>query len=471
MPIPNKLPLPQKDALVDALLRCPRMQSPEGRKLVLGDLRDQDIKSINEIDAAGDNKTHIHNIVNTLAKSGDLEGLINRVLYYDGEKKDATQLIRIRLEIGQELFESSDIEKLWKLAKRVNLPASQWQSAFREWSRELAIKQQDDVQDPYNMLLVLASFGRQKLGFPYPALAFLERIAASAPPTVGRELREISEKVAAERDITEILNDFRAGRAWQSLTGTTTLVFEMRPKAEGLALRASLLIPNGTWTVLLTEDTPVSETIAREYFRKLVMRAEQESNQLLIEVVVPREMLCWSVDRWNICVGDYEVPVGGQYPLVVRWLDRLRVQMLEPRWRQKWETVKFHSGQPLWVDSADQFQPRQLLAILGKSPDQGAFVSFAFAPPEKTDGQVDSLSVALNGGTPVALWWRKCDPDPAKAKAELQKVLKHRTLHDLPYVLKEVRNMAEQENDPNHAGYRIALLFDDFDHRPPQLGD
>jgi hypothetical protein len=111
-----------------------------------------------------------------------------------------------------------------------------------------------------------------------------------------------------------------------------------------------------------------------------------------------------------------------------------------------------------------------LLAILAQSPDQGAFVSFAFTPPEKTAPQADSLSIALSGGTPVALWWRKCDADPAKAKAELQQVLTHKTLHDLPYLLKAIRNKAEQENDPNHAGCRIALLFDNFDHRPAQLG-
>jgi hypothetical protein len=334
----------------------------------------------------------------------------------------------------------------------------------------LTIKQQDQVQHPYEMLLVLASFGQQKLGFPYPALAFLERIAGSVAANVAHDLREVSEKVAAEHDITRALSDLRAGRAWQSLTGTATLVFEMRPKADGFMLRASLLFPDGRCAVLPTEDSPVSETVARERFRDLVMHAEQESTELLIEVVLPREMLCCSVDRWEIDVGGYEAPVGGQYPVVVRWLERLRDKKFEPRWRQKWAAVKSHSGQPLWVTSADQFQPRQLLAILGESPDQGAFVSFAFTPPEKTGTHGDSLSIALSGGTPIALWWRKCDPDPAKAQAELQQVLTHRTLHDLPYLLKAIRNKAEQENDPNHAGCRIALLFDNFDHRPAQLG-
>jgi hypothetical protein len=244
----------------------------------------------------------------------------------------------------------------------------------------------------------------------------------------------------------------------------------MRPKAEGFILGAYLFFPDGRCTVLQTEDNPVPEAAARERFLDLVKRAEEESTELLIEVALPREMLCCSVDRWEIEVGEYKVPVGGQYPVVVRWLERIRERKFECKWRQKWAAVKSHSGKPLWVRRADEFQPKQLLAILGESPDQGVFVTFAFTPPEKKGSQDDSLSIALSGGTPVALWWRKCDPDPAKAQAELQQLLTHKTLHDLPYLLRAIRNKAEQEDDPNHAGCRVALLFDNFDHRPARLG-
>jgi hypothetical protein len=180
-------------------------------------------------------------------------------------------------------------------------------------------------------------------------------------------------------------------------------------------------------------------------------------------------MLCFPVDRWEITVGKYPVPVGAQYPVVLRWLDRLRDKALEPRWVKKWQCVKSHPGQPLWLTRTDEFKPSQLLAKLGEAPATGAFISFAFTPLSDVAVERDALAVALDGGTPVAVWWRECDPDPMKAQQELQTLLKLQRLVDLPTVLKAIRNQAEQVMDPRHPGYRLALLFDNPDHRPPSL--
>jgi hypothetical protein len=87
MPIPNRLLLPERDALLEALLECSRMQSVKGRELILNDLRTQGVKAVDEVNAALDNKTHTLNIIDALAKEGDLGAFMDRVLYYDGEKK------------------------------------------------------------------------------------------------------------------------------------------------------------------------------------------------------------------------------------------------------------------------------------------------------------------------------------------------------------------------------------------------
>ena len=189
----------------------------------------------------------------------------------------------------------------------------------------------------------------------------------------------------------------------------------------------------------------------------------------MIEIALSREMLCSPVDRWEIAVGKYPVPVGAQYPVVLRWLDRFRNKALEPRWVKKWQSVKSHPGQPLWLTRTDEYKPRQLLAILGQAPAMGAFISFAFTPVSGADAERDTLAVALDGGTPVAVWWRECDPDPVKAQQELQTLLKLQRLVDLPTVLKAIRYEAELADDPKHPGCRIALLFDNPDHRPPSL--
>src|ERR1700693_2778584 len=177
MPIPNRLQLSERDALLEALLECSRMQSVSGRELILNDLRMRGVRAVDEVDAAPDNKTHALNIINALAKEGDLGAFMDRVLHYDGEKKEAVRLIRVKREIEQTLFEPAVLKPLRALMERVTLPTSDLARTFLECSRELTIKRQDQVHDPYEMLLVLASFARQELGFPYPALVFLEKIA------------------------------------------------------------------------------------------------------------------------------------------------------------------------------------------------------------------------------------------------------------------------------------------------------
>jgi len=184
---------------------------------------------------------------------------------------------------------------------------------------------------------------------------------------------------------------------------------------------------------------------------------------------VAREMLCLPLERWEIDVGGFNAAVGVHYPVVLRWLERLRDQRFRPRWSAKWQAAKNYQGAPLWLRSTSQFRPTQLLAMLDQAPDAGIFVSFAFPPSSAAEKQGDALSVALSGGTPVAVWWRECDPNPDVAQAELQALLTQQQLGDLPNLLRTLRNQAEQQQDPKHPGYRIALLFDNHDHQPPLL--
>jgi hypothetical protein len=277
------------------------------------------------------------------------------------------------------------------------------------------------------------------------------------------------DSTAAQRNVTGCIRDYRTGKAWQSKSGSSTLIVEMKPKAGGFALRATLLDPNGHWTPLATEDTPISELAAREKFRELVSEADRRSGDLMIEMAVSREMLCWPLDRWEVDRGGFSVLVGAHYPMVLRWLDRMRDERLGKQWSLKWESVKSYAGGPLWLCRSDEYQPGQLLAILGSTSEAGTFVSFAFPPSRAREAYGDPLSVTLSGGTPVAIWWRECDADPELAKTELKRLLTHKNLEELPELIRTVRNGAAQILDAKHPGCRIALLFDNHDHRPPHL--
>jgi hypothetical protein len=460
---------PAEQDLADALIDCPVMRTPSSRQIVLGQLVELGIQTAKSIPPIPDRRIHVEVIVSVLSRSGDRGALIDKVVSCEEPGKHIDRLMRVRLEIEQQLFDHASVVQLRELLGPLQLPQSDVLRAFRECAGNLTIAPSQEVGEPHSILMTLAGFPYQRVGFPIPALLFAEKVANFIPPLEAAKLRKIVDRIAAQRRATEAIRDFRTGVAWRSTGGEAILVFEIKPKADGYALRASLLDADGLWTVLPTDDHPVTEKGAREKFRDLVYHAEQHSAKLIIEMVVPREMFCWPVDRWEIDVGGFDAVVGAYYPVVLRWLDRLRDERLQGRWSTKWQAVRTYRGAPLWLRSSDQFQPSQLLAMLGQAPETGTFVTFAFPPTRVAERSGDALTVALSGGTPVAVWWRECDPDPKIAQKELESLLTYDSLRELPDLLRMVRNQAEQLADPKHPGCRLALLFDNHDHRPPQL--
>jgi hypothetical protein len=459
----------QTDKLTAALLDCQLMQRVAGRQVILDDLRKSFPGVVDGIAYAADNWTHTYNIVAAFSRSGQWTSVTRRVVSHEGKTFAAKRLTSVGLEFDQGLFNSKQLERLRDLIGDIPAdPDGKVLRHFHECAQDLDTAELAGIDDPYPLLLFLATFPWKTTGFPIRALQFAEVISPLLPANTANELRQIFQQVAAEQGCSDELQQLRNSPAPGSAK-EITLVFEMKPKGDGFVLSASQLDADGRWTSLPTDDHPVSEKDARAKFRELVAYVEQQSTDLVIEIALSREMLCSPVDRWEIAVGKYPVPVGAQYPVVLRWLDRLRDKALEPHWLKKWQSVKSHPGQPLWLTRTDEYKPSQLLAKFKEAPAMGAFISFAFTPSSAVDAERDTLAVALDGGTPVAVWWRECDPDPVKAQQELQTLLKLQRLVDLPAVLMAIRNQAEQVNDPKHPGYRIALLFDNPDHRPPSL--
>jgi hypothetical protein len=461
----NQLSVLQIDGLVEALLACGVLQTLKGRQQVIGDLRE--IPGVDAIPEDSAASGHVRNIVKALDDRGQMSKLIYRVLYYEGGTKSSHELMIAFHEVQQNLFDAEILGAVRTAFANLQLPEATAKRLFSECAQGLT-SLRDTPRDSYDMALLLAGFPPQHRGFPYPAIEFIERVALSAPASAP-QLRAIADSLAGVRGIK---GQLAAGRleGWKLATGQAVLLFELNPKGNGFLVRALLWMADSLEPVTLcVQDAPVDENRAQELFRTSVAKAEQRSTNLLIQFAVKREMLCCPADQWDIDVAGYPARVGGQYPVVVRCLDRLLDTRYEPRWKEKWKAVKFYAGQPLWLHRADEFQPRTLLAKLGQNAASGTFVSFAFIPSARPLPQGDPLSVLLSGGTPIAVWWRNCDPDPVKARAELEKLLAYESLEDLPALLKRIRNQADQENDPDHPGCRLTLLFDDYDHRPNAL--
>jgi hypothetical protein len=461
----NEPPLgPAERELANALMLCPVMQSDNTRSELLGELRALRVSAVDQIIFVSNMATHVELIVAILTRSGDRGTLIVKVLERTQEETAANRLERVRLEIEQQLFDFDTVTRLRSLLEPVGVGGSAVMGAFQECARDLDQGSDPAQRSVYSLLMKLAGYGVQSKGFPIPALLFAEKVAGLLRAQVAGELKECIDIVARRRNVTKFLADFRAGKAWQSTPGFSTLVVEMKPKGRGFTMRASLLDPAGQWTPLLAEDSPISEPAARERFRKLVLEADQRPGELRIEMAVSREMFSWDVDRWKIDKGGYLVAVGAHFPVALRWLDRMRNKQFHKPWSEKWNSLDAYTQGPFWLAKADQYQPGQLLAIFD-NPVAGAYVGLAFHPAQGSD----LLSVALSGGTAVAVWCRACKRDPSLAKRELTALLKKRGPKDLPELVHTIRNKAEKLADAGHPGTRIALLFDDYTHLPPQL--
>jgi hypothetical protein len=462
---------PAEKELSHALMSCEVMQTPSRRQLLLGELRALKVRAVDQIIYVEDKTIHVELIVSALTRSGERGALMARVLARtEGEAAD--RLARVKLEIEQQLFDYATAARLRSLLDPLQLSETEVHRIFQECASSLAIGPVSERIRLHDLLVKLAGFPVQTVGFPVPALLFAEKIAdmiSQVSKQVADDLREIVDSIAAQRNVTDFIRDYRTCQAWQSTLGSSTLIVEMKPKAGGLVLRATLLDANGHWIPLATEDTPISESAAREKFREFVSEADRRSGNLMIEMAVSREMLCWPLDRWEVDRGGFPVLVGAHYPMVLRWLDRMRDKSLRKQWSLKWESVKSYAGGPLWLCRSDEYQPGQLLAILASTSQAGTFVSFAFPPSRAREAYGDPLSVTLSGGTPVAIWLRECDADPELAKSELKQLLTHERLEELPELVRSVRNGAAQVLDAKHPGCRIALLFDNHDHQPPHL--
>jgi hypothetical protein len=455
---------PAERELADALMLCPVMRADNTRSELLGELRALRVSAVDQIIFVPEMAAHVELIVAVLSRSGDRGTLIVKVLERTQAEAAANRLEQVRLEIEQQLFDFDTVTRIRSLLEPVEVGGPAVMEAFQECARDLDRGSDPAQRSVYSLLMKLAGYGKQSNGFPYPALLFAETVAGLLPGRVASELKECVDIVARRRNVTEFIADFRAGRAWQNTPGFSTLVVEIKPKGGGFTMRASLLNSVGQWTPLLAEDSPISRAAIQERFRRLVLEADQRPGELRIEMAVSREMFSWDVDRWEIDKGGYPVVVGAHFPVVLRWLDRMGNKQLHKPWSEKWKHLDRCTQGPFWLAIPDQYQPGQLLAIFD-NPVEGAYVGVAFHPAQGRD----LLSVAMSGGTAVAVWCRACKRDSSVAMQELAALLKKRVPKDLPELVHTIRNEAERLADAGHPGTRIALLYDDYTHLPPQL--
>lgn len=196
-----------------------------------------------------------------------------------------------------------------------------------------------------------------------------------------------------------------------------------------------------------------------------------------VEFHVPFELLEVPFDEWAVSGRrpGRTRPLGLLYQVVVRCPEER--QDARAAWGRKWLWLQSQGGRhPKAVRVVLDAQVNDTLGIsLGQSLEPGCVV--AGTSSQRTS---DALDAVLEGGVPVAVWWRSSDSCMGGPEGELNSLLapdEHgtpttnvmllpRRVHDLRLARAETAAGASNEPDEETGGARsrLALLWDDPDH-------
>jgi hypothetical protein len=154
-------------------------------------------------------------------------------------------------------------------------------------------------------------------------------------------------------------------------------------------------------------------------------------------------------------------PLCVRYPVAVRSQERMREESVRREWANRWERLdrRPFGGRVLW-GVRYQTDPTTVDSwSTGLSGDDTFVVVVLSEPPENELG-LRELFAALEAGVPVILW----DQRPARGIGvtdELQRLAAAPA--DLPSHTRALRVIAAQrvEEEPEHSGRSVALLWDD----------
>ena len=200
----------------------------------------------------------------------------------------------------------------------------------------------------------------------------------------------------------------------------------------------------------------------------------EEIDKLILEIMLPNELLSHPVDHWLIDNGMALVKLGIQHKVVVRSLERARRKKAWPLWKSKWNAL-----QEL-LDGNTNIDDKNYARIFDKSQCETyeslyatlrvpsvVCLALMFA---SLDGAADNghvFTATLGAGIPIAVWSRKYLDTPEILHDILASFLTPESLSKIPELVWQQRIAAAESKDEHHPGRHLTLLRDDPNRLPP----
>jgi transcriptional regulator with XRE-family HTH domain len=273
--------------------------------------------------------------------------------------------------------------------------------------------------DPMTLFEAAAQFNAGPSGVP-PALLFVSCLATQAPPRLAAELRSWARLQATRLQVAEQLDAMEPELARlldRELRAEASLTFQIDLDPIDPDLNVVTV-----WRELgESGQRRVADIVCRaaelsHRVSELVVDAEASwpstTTAVRLEFLLPRALLDLPVDRWASDPADpMSMPLGVNYQVSVRSLDRMRRADWHRKWRYRWETLATHQiAVPLPDDvvlAAGSGEVQRLGATLAARQER---VAVLLTPPPNALVELDAVRAGVAAGVPVMLWHRGSRP-------------------------------------------------------------
>ncbi len=180
-----------------------------------------------------------------------------------------------------------------------------------------------------------------------------------------------------------------------------------------------------------------------------------EINELVIEFLLPFELLGHAVDQWQVQTDRVPHPVGAEHLVVVRSSDREKRSHVQ--WRRKTSHLRNGQAAVRWMDPFEDDVTQLYFDLLD---ERVPCLALTRPPRLAREMGSDAISAGISAGVPVIVWCR-ADAHAALFTARLRADLDQRGGADLPVLVHRLRRDCVRFGDPT--GAHITLIWDPAD--------
>ncbi|KOV87173.1 hypothetical protein [Nocardia sp. NRRL S-836] len=470
--------------LAELISRTPLMARLDDRRLCL-QLLNSSVTPRVDVTEFSDARLHVYSMVLACARRpGAMRALLRTLRRLQPDAPELDQISGLVDEMAtQELFDEHDRRALVELLQGSDFP--QLSDCYRAAAGSQASPLPPGRHDTVDVIGRLERMNARPDGVP-PALALLEHLALHAGDVLSPRLRQFSEHQAQEmglhRELLALRGSISTDATETVAPAAASLVLRLQPHGvePDLYLLSEWRQANSaTWSPQRGHDYTGNLAEIRVRVGELVGQAEgwaENASTISIEFLLPKDLLNLPVEQWLAASDEVATPIGIDYLVSLRSLERSRDREKHRRWRQRWSHLQslLRAGDSPVEEAVHRSQldgPRHLQKLDARLALAKSVVALVLSDPpadRESIGRME-VAIALKSGVPVMIWHRH-DCAAKAFHAAVDDLVGDGGLGKLLENAMKLRGQAQCSDDCDaHPGTHISVLWDDPDRQVEPL--